>query len=217
MYVISGEEKSLNWIRVIIYRPSYQRLLNEEVNDKINDRINLSKNASLVFNWIKENPHVTKEELAKSINKSKSTVDRAIYELKNKGYLEEKTFNKNGQWIINEAINEVINEAINDKVNDEVNDRKNADNNGKNADNDEKNDKVNLSKNATVNATVKLNEVEKRIVSIVQENPEIMLNEISEKIEKHRATVARNLKSLKEKGVLIRQGSDKTGHWKIKK
>ena len=220
-------------IRVIIYRPSYQKLLCEEVNDTINDRandkINLSKNAVLVFNWIKENPHVTKEELAKLINKSKSTVDRAIYELKNKGYLEEKTFNKNGQWIIkgkindkvNEAINEAINETINDKVSNEVNDRKNADNNGKNADNDEKNDKVNLSKNATVNETVnetvKLNRTEKIILSIIQENLEITLNEISKRIEKHRTTVARSINSLKEKGVLIRQGSDKTGYWKIKK
>ncbi len=74
----------------------------------------------------------------------------------------------------------------------------------------------NNNQNATVNVTVKFNDTEKIILSIIQENPKITLNEIAETLEKHRSTVARNLKSLKEKGVLIRHGSDKMGYWEIK-
>ncbi len=48
------------------------------------------------------------------------------------------------------------------------------------------------------------------------ESPKITLDEILENLKKHRATIARNLKSLKEKGILIRHGSDNTGCWEIK-
>ena len=39
-------------------------------------------------------------DLKKIIEKKESTVDRAIRELKNKGYIKEKKCDKNGEWQI---------------------------------------------------------------------------------------------------------------------
>lgn len=70
-------------------------------------------------------------------------------------------------------------------------------------------------KNATVNATVKLNQTEKKIIQLLSENPSVTSTRLAELLGLHRATVMRNLNRLKEKGLLERVGSDKTGYWKI--
>ena len=96
-------------LRVNIYRPSYVEPTNDEANDKVIDDVNdkaidevkLSKNAIAILKEIRLNPSITRIELAKIINKSESTVDRAIKELKKNGFISEKTSDKNGEWIIN--------------------------------------------------------------------------------------------------------------------
>jgi len=60
----------------------------------------LSKISKKVIELIKENPSITRAELALLLGKSKITVYRAIKELKNKGYINNKTSNKGGIWII---------------------------------------------------------------------------------------------------------------------
>lgn len=95
-------------LRVNIYRPSYVEPINDKVNDEVNDKVNdkvndeikLSKNAVVILNAIKEKPSITRLELTKIIKKSESTVDRAIKELKNNGFIDEKTSDKNGEWTI---------------------------------------------------------------------------------------------------------------------
>ncbi len=71
--------------------------------------------------------------------------------------------------------------------------------------------------NATVNATVKLSETEKAILRLVSEDSAITIEGLSEKIGKHRTTILRALGQLREKGLVERVGSDKAGHWEIKK
>lgn len=41
------------------------------------------------------------------------------------------------------------------------------------------------------------------------------MKQLSSLLVKNEATIARNIKLLKEKGILERIGSDKTGHWEI--
>lgn len=69
-----------------------------------------------------------------------------------------------------------------------------------------KNDIVN-SKNGTVNDSV---------FSLMKQNENITAIEISEQLNISLRTVRRRIKDLKEKGVIERIGSDKTGRWKIK-
>lgn len=78
------------------------KVINDEINGEINDEINLSKNAKLVLVEITKNSYITRKELSNKISKSERTIDRAIKELKDKGYINEKENNnkKNGKWVI---------------------------------------------------------------------------------------------------------------------
>ena len=67
------------------------------------------------------------------------------------------------------------------------------------------------------NATVKLTETEKNIIDSIAENENITIEELSERMGKHRTTIVRALNQLKKKGIVNRIGSDKDGHWEIKK
>ena len=60
--------------------------------------------------------------------------------------------------------------------------------------------------NDTVNDTVFL---------LIKHNKDITTTEISERLNTSLSTVKRKIKDLKEKGVVERIGSDKTGYWKI--
>ncbi len=74
-------------------------------------------------------------------------------------------------------------------------------------------------KNATVNlenATVKLSKTQSAILELLQTNPKLTMLEISQDLGRDITTIKRAIKSLKEKGLLERIGSDKTGYWKVK-
>jgi ATP-dependent DNA helicase RecG len=63
--------------------------------------------------------------------------------------------------------------------------------------------------NATETAT------EKVLLALISENPHVTQSELAKKTGKHRVTVARRMKALKDAGVLVRVGSDTQGHWEI--
>lgn len=60
-----------------------------------------------------------------------------------------------------------------------------------------------------------LTEKEKRVLAIVAEFPTISTDHISEKSEIAKRTVERVLQSLKKKGVVIREGSRRSGWWRV--
>ncbi|MCL2098116.1 MAG: Fic family protein [Bacteroidales bacterium] len=60
-----------------------------------------------------------------------------------------------------------------------------------------------------------LNETEKEIISLIQENQYIKVFEMAQKLLKPVRTIENNISQLKEKGIISRIGSKKTGHWKI--
>jgi len=53
------------------------------------------------------------------------------------------------------------------------------------------------------------------VFNLIKENPNITAEEIRIKLNIGIATVKRKIKMLKEKGLITRLGSDKTGSWKI--
>ncbi len=71
--------------------------------------------------------------------------------------------------------------------------------------------------NATVNVTVKLSETEKSHPPLDSQDNAIAIEGLSEKIGKHRTTILRALGQSREKGLVERVGSDKAGHWGIKR
>ena len=57
--------------------------------------------------------------------------------------------------------------------------------------------------------------MQKQKIDFMQQNPQISIAEIAKQSNKSRRTIENNVKKLKEKGIISRVGSDKTGSWKI--
>ncbi len=64
-----------------------------------------------------------------------------------------------------------------------------------------------------VNDTVKFKN--NTVFSLIKQNNKITANEISESLKISLSTTKREIKKLKEQGVIERVGSDKTGSWKV--
>ena len=58
--------------------------------------------------------------------------------------------------------------------------------------------------------------IEKAIMTIINEKPFIKADEIGEILGKTRRTIQTVLKALKEKNLVVRKGSKKTGFWVVK-
>lgn len=71
-------------------------------------------------------------------------------------------------------------------------------------------------KNAPVNAPVKLTATQTSILNLIKEDANITIEAIVKILGKDRRTITRNISVLKEKELIGRVGSDKSGHWEIK-
>ena len=67
--------------------------------------------------------------------------------------------------------------------------------------------------NAPLNAS--LNEVQTRILELVEAEPSISQRQLSTRLGRNRTTIMRNMNVLKSAGILRRSGSKKTGHWEV--
>ncbi|MDR0696937.1 MAG: Fic family protein [Christensenellaceae bacterium] len=78
---------------------------------------------------------------------------------------------------------------------------------------------INAGENATVkgkNATVKISATQNAILGLLSGNGKLTAEDIAGDIGKDLVTIKRAIKGLKDKGLLERIGSDKTGYWKVK-
>lgn len=73
---------------------------NEVINGAINEAIKLSPNQKAVLKAIMETPSITKQTLCDITSLGKSTIDRAIKALKEKGLIQRVGSNKSGYWKI---------------------------------------------------------------------------------------------------------------------
>lgn len=67
--------------------------------------------------------------------------------------------------------------------------------------------------NAPINAS--LTDVQEQLLTFIRSNPSVSYDELAKLVQKDRSTIMRNIGKLKEKGILKRVGSRKTGHWEI--
>lgn len=63
----------------------------------------------------------------------------------------------------------------------------------------------------------KKNRRRQAIVSLMAQNSHITSEEIAEKLDTHERTIKRDIKALRENGVIERIGGDFGGEWKIRK
>jgi len=73
----------------------------------------------------------------------------------------------------------------------------------------------NFTENFTESFTDKLSEKEKSLLGLIENNPNITTVAIAAELGVSRQTIAVSIKTLKEKGVINRIGSDKKGKWEI--
>ncbi len=64
----------------------------------------------------------------------------------------------------------------------------------------------------TINGTI--TELERVILSLIKENHSVTIPELAEFCKKSVRSVNRVMASLRAKGLIVRVGSNKTGHWK---
>lgn len=69
--------------------------------------------------------------------------------------------------------------------------------------------------NGTVKGTVNLSDKEKEILALLSEDPAYTYQNLADKLNIGRKAVFGRIKSLKEKGIIERIGSDKNGYWQI--
>ena len=73
-----------------------------------------------------------------------------------------------------------------------------------------------LSDNFSDNLSDKLSDKEQRTLALLMEDPGYTALQLSENLHVSRVSVTKYLKTLKEKGIIERIGSDRSGYWKIK-
>lgn len=70
--------------------------------------------------------------------------------------------------------------------------------------------------NAGINAEIKISEKQKKIIIMLKDNPYCTIKEISDKLDVNHSTVERNIKKLRENGIIGRIGARKDGKWIVK-
>ena len=63
--------------------------------------------------------------------------------------------------------------------------------------------------------TERVTEKELKVLSLLRENPSYTYNELAEKLHVSRKTVSVRIAKLRNKGIILRIGSDTEGHWQI--
>ena len=70
--------------------------------------------------------------------------------------------------------------------------------------------------NAGINAEIKISEKQQKIIATLKKNPHCTIKELSEMLEINHSTVERNIKKLRDNGIVERVGARKDGCWIVK-
>lgn len=61
----------------------------------------------------------------------------------------------------------------------------------------------------------KLSETQKRILDLMQQNPSVSAQSLSEEIGISKRKIEENIRTLREKGKIVREGNARSGYWKV--
>lgn len=76
-------------------------------------------------------------------------------------------------------------------------------------------DVVTISQDNTDGVTDGVTDVERQLLMLLSSDPGATMPQLAERIGVSRKTIGKYLKDLKAKGIIIRVGSDRSGHWQI--
>ena len=74
-----------------------------------------------------------------------------------------------------------------------------------------------MSTNDTLNDTIRLTKNEQEILNLIVNNKQITREEIVNKTKLSDRTISRAIKHLQDEKITLREGSKKTGYWKVLK
>ena len=74
---------------------------------------------------------------------------------------------------------------------------------------------IGVTDKVTDKVTVNLTDREQELLILLAEDPGYTMPQLAEKMQISRKTVAVKIKSLKEKGLIERVGSDRSGYWRL--
>lgn len=72
-------------------------------------------------------------------------------------------------------------------------------------------------KNEVINTNYEITDRQKKLIELINKNLKITQNELAKKMGVSRYSIIRDIKNLENQGIIDREGSNKTGLWKIKK
>lgn len=61
----------------------------------------------------------------------------------------------------------------------------------------------------------KLSETQKRILNLMQQNPSVSVQSLSEEIGISKRKIEENIRTLRERSKIVRVGNAKSGHWEV--
>lgn len=61
----------------------------------------------------------------------------------------------------------------------------------------------------------KLSETQKKILSLMQQSPSVSAQSLSEEIGISKRKIEENIRTLRERGKIVREGNAKSGYWKV--
>ena len=93
-------DKNANQFKVIIHRKAGKEIIYGTLNDTLKDTIK-GDNASLI-SLVKENPEISYDELAKKLNKGRSTIYRSIVQLRKEKKIKRIGSKKTGFWKVSD-------------------------------------------------------------------------------------------------------------------
>ncbi|MBQ3427772.1 MAG: Fic family protein [Clostridia bacterium] len=79
-----------------------------------------------------------------------------------------------------------------------------------------KDEDINAEINEGINAGIKLSDKQLKIIAVLKKNPYCTIKDLSETLEINHSTVERNIKKLRDNGIIERVGARKDGHWVVK-
>ena len=71
---------------------------NEPINEPVNEPVN--ERQQTILSIMKQNPSITREDLANKLGISLATLKRELTSLRKEGYITRSGSDKNGQWIV---------------------------------------------------------------------------------------------------------------------
>ena len=76
---------------------------------------------------------------------------------------------------------------------------------------------IDVAENVAENVAEKLNDRQKRILQAIKHNPAISASTLSKSLGFNHRTIQRYLKYMQELGIIVHEGPDKGGTWKLLK